>query len=374
MISREFLPEVAFCETDTGLVEAAVITKYEELAGVSLYPGDPVRLFLEGVAFLIAQQNALIDFTGKQNLLHYAYGDYLDQLGDYLHTWRLGPRAATATFVVTLASVRSEDITVPRGIRIGAGNTVVFGLDAEIVIPAGSLTGSGTGSSLSTGVAANGYLPGQIKKLIDPVAHVRDIVNSTVSAGGSDPESDEGLRTRIGLAAERYGSAGSLAAYRYHALSAHQGVSDVAIWQPEPGAVRVAILMADGALPDEEAIRTVYDHLNQDEIRPFTDTVTVVPPTPIEAEISLTYYILVSYAGRSASIVAQVEAAVAAYVAWQHRVLGRDLLPQKLIEYIQGVEGVQRVNVQSPLFRALNPWETARVTVAGVVYGGLADE
>lgn len=373
-MNRRFLPDIAFCETDTRKVEAAIITGYEAAAGVTLYPGDPVRLFLEGLAFLIAQQNVLIDFTGKQNLLHYAADGYLEHLGDYLHTYRLAAQPARATFAVTLASPRTVPVHIPQGVRIRAGNNVVFATAAELIIQAGESSGVVDGLCETTGIAGNGLLPGQIRQLVDPVAHVKSIINTTVSQGGMDTEDDEGLRGRIGLAAEAYGSAGSLDAYRYHVKSVHQGIIDEAIWQPKPGEVYIAPLMAGGELPTDEVIKAVHDRLTQDSVRPFTDLPTVVKPTVITGEIRLRYYILVSYASRSAAIIQNVDNEVNAYVAWQRAVLGRDVLPSRLIEFVQAVEGVQRVEVTSPVFRALDPWEVAHLSVAEVAYGGLAHE
>lgn len=373
-MNRRFLPDIAFCETDTKKVEAAIITGYEEVTSTTLYPGDPVRLFLEGVAFLIAQQNVLIDFTGKQNLLHYAVDGYLEHLGDYLHTYRLKPQPARATFTVTLVSARTEPLHIPQGVRIRAGNSVVFATVEELVIPAGELSGLVDGVCETEGVQGNGFLPGQIRQLVDPVAHVKSVVNTTASHGGMDVENDEGLRGRIALATEAYGSAGSLDAYRYHVKSVHQGIIDEAIWQPKPGEVYIAPLMLGGELPSDEVIKAVHDHLVRDDIRPFTDLPTVVKPTVIRGEIKLRYYILVSYASRAAAIIKKVDSEVTAYIAWQRAVLGRDVLPSRLIEFIQGVEGVQRVEVTSPVFMPLDPWEVAHLSVSEVSYGGLAHE
>ena len=50
------------------------------------------------------------------------------------------------------------------------------------------------------------------------------------------------------------------------------------------------------------------------------------------------------------------------------------MLPSKLIEFIQGVEGIQRVEVESPAFIPLDPWEVAHLAVSEVSYGGLAHE
>ena len=49
-MNLSLLPSIAFCETDTAAVEAAVIASYEEITEKSLYPGSPERLFIEAVA------------------------------------------------------------------------------------------------------------------------------------------------------------------------------------------------------------------------------------------------------------------------------------------------------------------------------------
>ena len=44
------LPAVTFAPLSAADIEASILTTYEGLTGVSLQPGDPVRLFLEALA------------------------------------------------------------------------------------------------------------------------------------------------------------------------------------------------------------------------------------------------------------------------------------------------------------------------------------
>ena len=57
------MSEITFAEIDPAEIEASVLTTYEGIAEVTLYPGDPVRLFLESLAYLIALQNNLINLV-----------------------------------------------------------------------------------------------------------------------------------------------------------------------------------------------------------------------------------------------------------------------------------------------------------------------
>lgn len=66
------LPAVTFAPLSAADIEASILTTYEGLTGVSLQPGDPVRLFLESLAYVVSVQNRLLNLTGQQGLLAYA--------------------------------------------------------------------------------------------------------------------------------------------------------------------------------------------------------------------------------------------------------------------------------------------------------------
>ena len=123
------LPEVNFVETDTNTIKSGIIAGYERAAGRLLAYGDPVRLFLESIASLVAHQRVLINDTGKMNLLAYARGDYLDHIGLLVGAYRIPAAAATVQFRVTLSAVRPNAVTIPKGTRISAAENVFFSLD-----------------------------------------------------------------------------------------------------------------------------------------------------------------------------------------------------------------------------------------------------
>lgn len=88
-------------------------------------------------------------------------------------------------------------------------------------------------------------------------------------------EPDEELRKRYFLAINSLNTAGSRNGYLFHAFTCPD-VKDVASSSPVPGVVEVTILgrTDDGELADE-TIREVETILNEDDIRPLTDTVIV---------------------------------------------------------------------------------------------------
>ena len=190
------LPEVNFVETDTNTIKSGIIAGYERAAGRLLAYGDPVRLFLESIASLVAHQRVLINDTGKMNLLAYARGDYLDHIGLLVGAYRIPAAAATVQFRVTLSAVRPNAVTIPKGTRISAAENVFFSLDQDVVVAAGATEITVHGTCTEKGVAGNGYAPGEIKTIVDPIPYVQTMINTTRSEGGMDIEHDDAFRMR----------------------------------------------------------------------------------------------------------------------------------------------------------------------------------
>lgn len=233
------MSEITFAEIDPAEIEASVLTTYEGIAEVTLYPGDPVRLFLESLAYLIALQNNLINLAGRQNLLAYAEGQHLDEIGKMVGTSRLAKAYAKHTQQFRLREPLPFDVSVPGGTRVTtADNGMVFATQKTLVIKAGDLSADTVAMAVEAGEKGNGFLPGQISRLVDPLPYVSETVNTTTSSGGADVETDARYRERIQLAPESFTCAGPEGAYRYHALRAHQDIAEAAIWTPNPAPSR----------------------------------------------------------------------------------------------------------------------------------------
>lgn len=363
------LPDIAFTDTDAARVEAEVIQAYEIISGATLYPGDPVRLFLESLAYLIAQQRAVIDYTGKMNLVRLSAGPFLDHLGAFTNTTRLGVSPAKTTLRFSLPGVLAFPVPIPAGTRATPDAALYFATDKLAEIPAGALFVDVAATCTTSGAGGNGLLPGQVNRLADAVQYVAGVINTTVTLGGSDQEGDEKFRERVQLSPERFSTCGPEGAYRYWALTAHQDVTDVAIVNPSPGIVDVYPLLAGGGIPTQDVIQTVGKALLSDKVRPLTDIVRVKPPVEAPYSISLTWYLSEANAGASVQVAEAVTAAVAEFVAWQRAKLGRDVNPTRLSSIIEAA-GAKRVSLGTPVFRALKPEEVAIAASVSVTYGG----
>lgn len=370
------LADITFAERDPAIIEAAVITGYEKIANRTLAKGDPIRLFLESIAFVIIHQRHLIDFTGKQNLLAYAGGNYLDHIGAMLGVNRLPAQPALTTLKFTLSESQPAALSIPAGTRAtpGGGDLVFETTEISVVTP-GALEVSVLAQCTKTGALGNGLLLGQIKKIVDPFPWQMKVENVTESSGGTDVENDENLRERIQLAPEYFSVAGPRGAYEYWARTAHQGIVDVAVVGPpetEPGNVHIYPLMQGGELPSQDILDAVLKICDAEDTRPDTDHVSVFKPTPISYDLQVKFWIDRSRATQAAAIQKAVEQAARDWILWQKSKLGRDLNPSEL-NHRMVAAGAKRVEIASPAFTVLNYMQVAIPENIEITYGGLED-
>lgn len=367
------LPDIEFVDADAEKVKAAIFSDYTSITGRTLAQGDPVRLFLLVVAEAIIRLLNNQNYVGKQNLLKYAAGDNLDALGAFSDTDRIPASAATTTLQITMSAARIQETIVPAGTRVASPDGLYFATDDDTAVLAGGMTATVKATCQTVGDKGNGYLPGEIKNVVDPVAYVASIINTTTSAGGANIEADDDYRERIHEAPERFSTAGPTGAYTYWAKTANSGIIDVAVSSPSAGTVEIRPLMEGGKLPEQELLDTVKSIVSADKVRPLTDNVAVLAPEAVAYDINLIYYV---DAGTSeATAKNDVMKAVDAYRLWQKSKIGRDINPSQLIANIMTVPGVKRVNVISPIFKELTATQVAQESSKiSVVLGGSEDE
>ncbi|MCM3632925.1 baseplate assembly protein [Paenibacillus camelliae] len=371
------LPDINFIDVDAEQIINAVITTYEALSDRKLHPADPVRLFLLSQANIIIQQQLLINQAAKQNLLRYASDDILEHIGALTETSRLQATAAIDTVRFILSTPQTSAMPIPLGTRVTPGNSIYFETVELAEIAAGDISVDVKVQCTTTGTLGNGYLPGQINTLVDPLPFTTSVANLNGSSGGTDIETDDNYRERIYTSPSRFSVAGPSGAYEYWAKTAVNGISDVYVYSPAPVEVDVVVLMDNGELPTQSVLDAVDVVLNDRSIRPLTDKVTVLAPTPTPYTIDLSYWIDTDNASDSVTIQAQVDAAVTAYIAWQRAKIGRNINPSELVRRIMNA-GARRVVVNSPTYTVIENTEVAIIqdlsADVNVTYGGLEDD
>ncbi|MHC1791774.1 baseplate assembly protein [Solidesulfovibrio sp.] len=369
-MTADGLPDIAFCDIDPAAAQADAVSTYEAITGRTLAAGNPERLLLEAVAVVLAQQRYLIDWTGKQNLVAYATGDYLAHLGAFYGCTRLAATAATVTLRFSTDAVRDFAVLIPAGTRVTPNNALIFSTMVTAVIPAGQLTVDVLAVCADPGPVGSGFLAGQITKFIDVLSGVTSVVNTSTSFGGADEEDDARYRTRIRLACEAFSTCGPEGAYLYHALTASPIIVDAAAVAHEPGVVTVYPLCTGGELPPEAIIAAVRNALTGRKVRPLTDIVQVRPPEIVTYDVRARWYLAESTSARAGAIAAAVETARADYLDWQRGRLGRDIDPSEMTARIKAA-GVKRVEVESPTYTHIEAWQVAVPGTVEIVFGGM---
>ncbi len=374
------LPDVSFIENDTleAMMERLVSNyekRYKEVTGktVSLSAADPVRVQLYAVALDLYQIEQYVDRAGKQDLLKYSYGEFLDNLAANRGVTRQQPSKARTTIRFTLSEPRDYAIGIPAGTRVTNGDGVYFMVEEYSEAPAGAKYVDVDAVCTAQGIAGNKLLKGQLNILADPLPYVESVSNITETAGGADLEDDDSLAERTYLAPSGYSTAGPEDAYSYWSRTYNTDIGSVRPTTPEPGKATIYILMQDGTLPKEEVITGLEEFLRDRSIRPMTDLVTVAPPAVKTFDLDLSYTIDRSNQAQAATIQAKVEAAVDAYIKWQTTQIGRDIDPTELIHRVREA-GAKHPVARSPAFTTVADTEVAQLGTRQVAYGGLEDD
>ncbi len=350
--------------------------KYEELTGKKLVLAEaaPVRLVAYTNCMILYQIAQYADRAGKMSLLKYSYGDYLENIGALKGVQRLQAGKAVTTLRFTLSAKRPCVTVIPEGTRVTAADGVYFSTVERLEIPEGEMQGEVNAECREAGKKGNGYTKGELCVLVDPVAYIGSVGNTTISQGGSDREGDERLAERIYITPSSWSVAGPDDAYVYWVKTFDPAIQDVRVRSVEPGVVEIRFLMDGGERPTETVVQKLEKFLMDGSIRPLTDNVHVAAPETHAYRIRASYYINRSDMQKAGAIQESVGKAVKEYVAWQSSSIGRDIVPDKLTNLIIGA-GAKRIEIASPVFEKLH-WDEVAVLEGKpeVIYGGMEDD
>ncbi len=375
----ERYPEVSFIdgksfETFLSELIKEYQNKYKELTGEEreLPESDPIRLVLYSCSVLLYQGFQYVDRAAKMGLLKYSTGDYLDNLAAIKNVERLPAQAAVTTERFYLSAIRTSSVLIPQNTRVKGGE-----LFFSTIVPGEIAAGEGyidiPVRCLTPGSAGNGFLPGEIDVLVDPVHYIDRVENTEKTEGGADREKDEELAERIYLSPSSYSTAGPEDAYRYWVMTYSTEIRDCKIYSESPGEVDVYVLLQNGEVPDSAFLDGLSVFLERDNKRPLTDNVVVKAPEQEGYSIDVTYYINKSDQDMEEAIKQKAEIACRNYVDWQQTAIARDINPSRLMfELMQA--GAKWAEIRSPAFTEIRGAKVAKPSTVNLVYGGLQDD
>ena len=370
------LPDINFVDTNAEANLNRIVQGYEAASGRTLGQADPIMVFLKSIAYENLLLRNAIDFTGKQNLLYYATGDYQDHLGYLLDVERNEPKRALTTLRFTLASPQPSNIIIPLNTKVSDGN-YTFQTTEVTQIVAGQLTVDVGAESVISGDETNNISIDRINQFIDVIPYIEKVSNLTDTSGGANTESDDSYKKRIALAPSSFSVAGPYEAYKFWALTANQNIIDVAVVNKEErtqdiqyaGVVEVYPLIKSGQPATVEILGQVLEILSNKKVRPLTDKVETLAPIQVDYTIDLKYYIHTDDGANANIIQSKVSNAVQDFIKWQYEKLGRDINPSELTRLIVNA-GAKRVDIISPIFTALDEFEIGNNISVNIVFDG----
>lgn len=373
------LPDVSFID-DMQLedVQMQMVRDYQDrykaITGkdVVLDRADPMSLILYALSIQVYQALLYVDKTGKQDLLKYSYGAYLDNLAAMKGIAREQAKPSRAMIRFTLSGIRTSTVEIPEGTRVTNGE-VYFQTESHAEIPSGESSVDVAAECMTSGVVGNNLEVGEINILVDPVPYVAKVANTEPTTGGADIEDDDTLKDRIYIAPSKYSVAGPEESYRYWVKTYNSNISDVLIYSDDPVDVVIEFIMNDGELPSESMLLGVQKFLSDEQIRPLTDRVTVKAPETVEYKVNVKYFVNQSDLKKVDTIKTAVNAAVDDYIQWQRSKIGRDINPSQLIQQMVSA-GAKRVEVTLPVFQVIGKANVAKLSSKTVTYGGLEDD
>jgi phage-related baseplate assembly protein len=356
---------------DPNLILADMIAEFEAASGRTLQPAQVERLLINLYAYRESLVRNAIQYAGEQNLLAFASFPMLDYLGQLLNVNRLASQPAVTTLQFTLTGALTVPFTIAAGTLVGTSDgQFAFATSATITLAAGATIGSVAATATAPGAGANGYLAGQVNVQLNPNSLIASVTNTSTTTGGSAPETDDHLRTRIQAAPNQFSVAGPIGAYRFFAIGADPSIVDAQIISPSPGSVNVYVLTGpvtqqpapapnSAGIANSALLAKVATILNADTIRPLTDTVNVLAVTEVDYQITATVT-LYSDADPTATMVAATTAVQELALELAGKIQ-RDIVPSQIIAALS-VVGVYGVTLTSPTLTTLTSGQWANCT------------
>lgn len=380
---------INFVDINPETIFSDMLNTVETELGEKLYDGDERKLFLRSLIPIVVGIENKINDTANQNLLENARDEKLDAIAKGWHsTNRMQATYSFCNGKAKLSAVQNEDTLIKAGNKVTPDGIAMFKVRDDVVIPKGSLECNVVLIAASTGTKYNGFEAGKINYIVDPIPYVSEIYNVEISKSGSDIEDDKSYRERARLAIESKSTAGPDGAYEYFAYSADNSISGIKITSPNPGIVKILVVVDDGEIPSQEILDKVYDKCSPRDVRPLTDKVEVGVPNVSNYDIELTYYLDKNFLTSEGKWRKAIEGdkldfdngAIREFIKWQQSEIGKSINPDELKYQIQDaaayevdnrkISGVRRIEVVSPLHKIIGENEIAKVGNITVTYGG----
>ena len=339
---------VQFASTDPPTILEEILSDFTTVTGRTLLPSQPEYLFCQSLAYRIVLEREQINATGNSQLLAFSSAPVLDYIVALLGVTRLPSAYAVTTLQFTLVAGHGP-VVIPQNTRvISTDGLMVFATSSDVTVDANTLVVNVDAECQTAGAAGNGYAIGTIIQIQDVQAYLSACTNVSITAGGSDVETDNQLRSRAMNAPAQFSVAGPKNAYKYFALAVSSLIVDVAVVSYADdntiplGEVDIYPLLANGQLANQALIDEIQAALSDDSVRPLCDVVVVKTPTEVDYTVMVN---ITKYTNsQNTDILSLVNPLIIAYGATKVASLGLDIVNSE-IEAMCRVAGVYDLQI-----------------------------
>lgn len=330
------MSEVHYLTYDPEAIWSNMITTYVQEGGDMLYPGDEKEMIFRAVLAWSVQMLASVDQALRMQTLRYAEGEYLDLIGSNRNCPRISASAAQAQVQITFTN-SGVTTAIPSGTRMTPDGEMQWELVEEIIPSGYSEQITADIRCCSPGIAGNSLSSGTEMQMAETMPEITRIEVLSGASGGHEAEDDDTYRERIRTNSIIANTTGPRRQYEAVAKSVSASILDVYATSNNPGTVHVFLLVDEATAPDD-IVDQVYAALDDETIRPMTDTLAVQKAKAYQYNLRILYTPL-----GDSDISQQVDAAVQEYCQWQELHLGQPFNPERLVAsiYMAGAERVQ---------------------------------
>lgn len=361
--------EIDFVEVDSESILNRLIERFEFYLGETLHPGDERRMFLQGIAYVLADEANHINETGRGNLIKYATGNEIDAIAQLYSNTRLPAEYAKVDIQFTVSGDAGTEVVVPAGTRVTPDGIYLFATNEEIVFEEGTetLVQVVEATAVNVGADYNGFIPGQINRIVDGNPYIKSVTNISESAGGADVETDDEFKERLQISPFAFAVAGPAEAYRSIALGVSNAVGDVNVYSPSAGIVEIAVILNAGDIPepDDELLVKIQEACSDRTVRPLTDYVQVVPAETVKTVVNASFRV----ANNDTTVIPAIMEALEDYKAWQTEKIGRSINPDYLRKLLMDA-GAAKVDITAPVYTELAENQVASFANTALTYAG----
>ncbi|KQI68005.1 hypothetical protein AN189_13140 [Loktanella sp. 3ANDIMAR09] len=336
-----------FVTTDAEQLLRAATQKYEQATGRILAPSQVETYILEVIAYMLSVRGAEEQFAIQQNMLAFATGNRLDEIGAGRATLRQPASASVASGQLSGNGVFTANRAIPAGTRIQFGN-VRFVVAVSTLAEAGSETVDVDLIAEVPGPLSDQLSEGDQGSLVDPLPELTRAVLTSDPSGGVAAEPDAAYRVRIAQAWEKISRGGSRAGYQAVVRDWDARVIDVNVDRPTPGVIRIVPLMSDGPEIGAQDKASLLAYLADDRT-PQGDDIQVASPTSDAFTFDLTLVV------SKPEATAPAEAEVVRLLDDWRLSLGGQVIPSDLIAAAKKIDGVIEADVLGLAYRQVAP-------------------